>query len=160
MKLNLSASGIKVFEEVSRLMGLAPLIALTLAVLMTVLAVFAVKDFLYTNQEQTKTKENPKFEVAKSPVSAKAYENYAFVLQRISPGVKVQADKDKLVIESPTVETFPEFMFVLNSIQGLSNRVIWKAEEICLAGCQGAASKAIVTGFEEKVKVTLRGNEQ
>lgn len=160
MKLNLNASGIKVFEEVSRLMGLAPLIALTLAVMMTVLAVFAVKDFLYTSQEQNKAKENPKFEVSKAPVSAKAYENYAFVLQRISPGVKVQADKDKLVIESPTAEAFPEFMYVLNSIQGLSNKVIWKAEEICLAGCQGAASKAIVTGFEEKVKVTLRGNEK
>jgi hypothetical protein len=159
MKLNLNAGGVKMLEELSRFMGLAPMFALSLAVLMTVLAVFAVKDFVAVNAEQTKAKENPKFEVNKAPVSAKAYENYAFVLQRISQGVKVTADKDKLVIESPSADTFPEFMYVLNSIQGLSNKVIWKAEEICLAGCQGAASKAIVSGFEEKVKVTLRGNE-
>lgn len=159
MKLNLNAGGVKMFEEASRFMGLAPMFALTLAVLMTVLAVFAVKDFLAVNAEQTKAKDNPKFEVKKAPVSAKAYENYAFILQRMSPSVKVIADKDKLVIESPSAESFTEFMYVLNSIQGLSNKVIWKAEEICLAGCQGAVSKAIVTGFEEKVKVTLRGNE-
>lgn len=145
----------KVLDEASKLLGLAPVLSFGVAILVLILAVFALRDLWSVHQAEQKQAKQPQFKVQTVGVTQKAYENYAFVLQRLNPLIKVTADKESLLVEASQPELFAEFMMVLNSVQGLSNRVVWRAEEICLAGCNGAASRAVIKGTEEKVTVKL-----
>lgn len=95
----------------------------------------------------------------KVPVGMAVYSDYARVLSRLSPDVQVTADRSGIRIEIVDAAHYAEFMYVLNSIQGVSKDVVWHAEEICLAGCAGKASLALVKGMTEKVEVKLRGQD-
>lgn len=159
MKLDFRNSNALWVTEASRLMGLAPVFAMMCAVLMTVLAVFSVTDFLKVAETERKSQDLPEFNLKRMPVESAVYEDYARVLARLSPEVLVTAGKDSLRIEVSDPARYSEFMYVLNSIQGISRDVVWKADEICLAGCSGAASQAIVKGMTEKVEVRLRGQD-
>ncbi|MCQ8897574.1 hypothetical protein NQT62_14120 [Limnobacter humi] len=157
MKLDLKTDASMLLNEVSRLLGLAPLMVMMAAVLMVVVTALAVKDFIKSEQTEKKNAELPQFKLLTEPVPASLYAEYAAVLQRLSPAVVVEASKDSLEISIAKEANFPEFMFVLNSIQGVSKKVIWKADDICLASCKGKASYAVVKGITEKVQVKLRG---
>ncbi|HEY1057506.1 MAG TPA: hypothetical protein VGE55_02110 [Limnobacter sp.] len=159
MKLDLKNDTSLLLTEVTRLMGLAPLLMMSAAVLMLIVTVFAVKDFVQQEQKEKRSAELPQFKLVTQSVPKKLYDEYAAVLARLSPVVRVEALKDGLEISIQNEGSYPEFMFVLNSIQGVSKNVIWRAEEICLAGCQGKASVAIVKGLTEKVQVKLRGTD-
>lgn len=159
MTVKITSGASSLADEIARLMGLGPVLAFSVALLMLVLAIFSVKGFMAELKQDSKSKDVPEFKVKSTAVSTKAYENYAFVLQRLSPVVRVSAEKEKLQIEIQQAEAFPEFMYVLGNVQGLSDRVVWKADEICLAGCTGAASRAVIRGYEEKVNVTLGRNQ-
>ncbi|NJM31889.1 MAG: hypothetical protein HC848_02065 [Limnobacter sp.] len=47
-------------------------------------------------------------------------------------------------------------MYVLNSVQGVKEGIVWEASEICLMKCQNASSKALLKGFVEQVNVEIR----
>lgn len=157
MKLDMKNSTALWVSEASRLMGLAPVFTMMCAVLMVVLAVFSVSDFLKMAEVEQKSQELPEFTLKTVPVEKSVYEEYARVLARLSPEVRVSAGNDHLRIEVADPARYTEFMYVLNSIQGISKDVVWKAEEICLAGCAGIASQATVKGIREKIEVKLRG---
>jgi hypothetical protein len=157
VKLDLKNSSALWVTEASRLMGLAPVFAMMSAVLMIVLAAFSFSDFLKVAETERKSQELPEFILKRLPVDKSVYEEYASVLARLSPDVRVTATKDHLRIEVADPARYSEFMYVLNSVQGVSRDVVWKADEICLAGCTGGASQAIVKGMTEKVEVKLRG---
>ncbi len=159
MKLDLKNDSAYVFHEVSRLLGIAPLLTLLAAAFMLVMAIFTLKDFMYNRSEEAKSLQLPQFNIQSRPVSKKLYEDYAATLARLSPAVSVTANQDALLISISSQVHYPEFMYVLNSIQGVSKNVIWRADEICLAGCSGASATAKVKGLTESVEVSLRGNE-
>lgn len=157
MKLDLKNNTSLWATEASRLLGVAPVFAMMGAVLMLILAVFSVKDILNANQTEKKSAELPQFTLKREPVGKAVYEDYATVLARLSADVRVEVERNGLRINIADPGKYAEFMYVLNSIQGVSKDVIWQAEEICLAGCSGAASYAVVKGVVEKVEVKLRG---
>jgi hypothetical protein len=157
MKLDLTHDKALLWNEITRLLGLAPLLVMIAAVVMLVVTVFAVKDFVHEERQHKLSMQLPHFTVKTQPVGVKLYEEFAASLTRLSPTVDVKATKDGLEVSIKDPNHYPEFMFVLNSIQGLSKNAIWKADEICLAGCAGAASVAKIKGFTEKVEVRLRG---
>jgi hypothetical protein len=159
VKLDFKTDSSLLMTEVSRMLGLAPILTMMLAVMMFVLAVFSTQDMLAESRKEKKGMELPEFTLKKIPVSKKNYEDYALILGRLSPEVKVSAEKDGIRIDIREPAHYAEFMYVLNSIQGLSKDVIWKAEEICLASCAGKASTALVGGLIEKVEVKLRGQQ-
>ena len=151
MKLDLKNNSTLWITEASRLMGLAPVFAMMCAVVMVILAAFSV------NEIERKSQELPEFTLKRVPVGKVVYEDYARVLARLSPDVRVVANRDSIKIDIADPSKYAEFMYVLNSIQGISKDVVWHAEEICLAGCAGQASLAIAKGMTEKVEVKLRG---
>ena len=157
MKLDLKHGGSAMFTELSRLLGVAPMFTVAAAVLMLILTVLSVRDFVAAFDQEQKSLELPQFTISSQPVGKKLYEDYAAVLARLSPVVQVTATNDALQVRIENAQHYPEFMFVLNSIQGVSDKVIWRAQELCLAGCQGAAAFATVRGLTEKVDVKLRG---
>lgn len=157
MKFDLKQNKALWINEASRLLGLAPVFILMCAVVMVILAVFSVTDLVRAAGEEKKSLELPEFTLKKTPVGKAVYNDYARVLARLSPGVQVFADKDGIRIEIADAVNYAEFMYVLNSVQGVSKDVVWHAEEICLAGCAGKASKALVKGVTERVEVKLRG---
>jgi hypothetical protein len=157
VKLDLKNNSAVWITEASRLMGLAPMFAMMCAVVMLVLAVFSVNDLLQATGTEKKSQELPEFSLKKVPVGKAVYEDYARVLGRLSPDVRVVANRDSIRIEIADPSKYAEFMYVLNSIQGVSKDVVWHADEICLAGCTGSASLATVKGMTEKVEVKLRG---
>ena len=157
MKLDLKNNSAVWITEASRLMGLAPMFAMMCAVVMLVLAVFSVNDLLQATGTEKKSQELPEFSLKKVPVGKAVYEDYARVLGRLSPDVRVVANRDSIRIEIADPSKYAEFMYVLNSIQGVSKDVVWHADEICLAGCTGSASLTTVKGMTEKVEVKLRG---
>lgn len=157
MKLDLKNNSSLWVAEASRLMGLAPVFAMMCAVIMVILAAFSVNDFLRANEIERKSQELPEFTLKRVPVGKLVYEDYARVLSRLSPDVQVLANRDSIKIDIADPSKYAEFMYVLNSVQGISKDVVWHAEEICLAGCSGQASMAIVKGMTEKVEVKLRG---
>lgn len=159
MKLDLKNNSAVWITEASRLMGLAPVFAMMCAVVMLILAVFSVNDLLQATETEKKSQELPEFSLKKVPVGKAVYEDYARVLGRLSPDVRVVANRDSIRIEIADPSKYAEFMYVLNSIQGVSKDVVWHADEICLAGCTGSASLATVKGMTEKVEVKLRGQD-
>lgn len=159
MKLDFKTDSSLLMTEVSRMLGLAPIFTMIVAIIMLVLAVFSIQDFLIETQKEKKSMELPTFTLEKSPVSEKVYEDYSVILARLSPHVKVTAEKEGIRIGITDLAKYTEFMFVLNSVQGVSKDVVWKAKEICLAECVGSASSALVSGIIEKVEVKLRGPE-
>jgi hypothetical protein len=159
MKIDLGQDKALLFNEITRLLGLAPLLVMIAAVLMLVVTVFTVKDFIQREQIQRQRMELPQFKVSIHPVGGKLYEDYAATLARLSPTVDVKGSKEGLEVSISDPSHYPEFMFVLNSVQGLSKNVVWKAEEICLAGCTGKSALAKIKGQTEKVEVNLRGEE-
>lgn len=159
MKLDFKTDSSLLMTEVSRMLGLAPIFTMIVAIIMLVLAVFSIQDFLIETQKEKKSMELPTFTLKKSPVSEKVYEDYSVILARLSPHVKVTAEKEGIRIGITDLAKYTEFMFVLNSVQGISKDVVWKAKEVCLAECAGNASSALVSGIIEKVEVKLRGPE-
>jgi hypothetical protein len=159
MRLDFKTDASMLMTEVSRMLGLAPILTMMIAVVMLVLAIFSVQDLLVETRKEQKSMELPAFALKKLPVGKKVYEDYAAVLGRLSPHVMVAGEKDGLRIDISDPAYYAEFMYVLNSVQGVSKDVVWKAKEICLAGCSGKASTALVTGIIEKVEVKLRGQE-
>lgn len=159
MKLDFKTDSSLLMTEVSRMLGLAPVFTMMVAIIMLVLVVFSVQGFLTETQKEKKSMELPTFTLKKLPVGKKIYEDYAVVLARLSPHVKVTAEKDGIRIGITDAAKYAEFMFVLNSVQGVSKDVVWQAKEICLAECGGSASTALVSGITEKVEVKLRGLE-
>ncbi|HEX4879499.1 MAG TPA: hypothetical protein VFV39_06615 [Limnobacter sp.] len=157
MKLNMKYDGSMMATELSRLLGVAPMFTVAAAVLMLIITVFSVRDFVSTREQEQKSLELPQFSISSQPVGRKLYQDYAAVLSRLSPVVEVTVVNDALQVRIENAQHYPEFMFVMNSIQGVSDKVIWRAQEICLAGCQGAAAYATVKGLTEKVDVKLRG---
>jgi hypothetical protein len=157
VKLDLKNNAADWVSEASRLMGLGPVLVTMGAVLMLVLAVFSVIDLMQATQQKAKSAELPEFTLKKSPVSKSVYEDYAATLSRLSPHVQVFTEKNGIQVQILSAEHYSEFMYVLNSIQGVADNVVWQAEEICLAGCAGKASEALVKGFVEQVEVKLRG---
>jgi hypothetical protein len=159
MRLDFKTDASMLMTEISRMLGLAPILTMMVAVMMLVLTIFSVQDLLVETQKEQKSMELPAFALKKLPVGKKVYEDYSVVLGRLSPYVTVVAEKDGIRIEIADPARYAEFMYVLNSVQGVSKDVVWKAKEICLAGCSGKASSALVTGIIEKVEVKLRGQE-
>jgi hypothetical protein len=159
VKLDFKTDSSLLMTEVSRMLGLAPIFTMMIAVIMLVLVVFSVQDFLVEAQKEKKSLELPSFTLNKLPVGKKVYEDYSLVLARLSPFVSVSAEKDGIRISITDPARYAEFMFVLNSVQGVSKDVVWSAKEICLAECGGSASTALVSGIIEKVDVKLRGPE-
>lgn len=157
MKLDLRTNAADWVSEASRLMGLGPVLVTMGAVLMLVLAVFSVNDLMRATQQKAKSAELPEFTLKKQPVPKGVYEDYAATLSRLSPHVQVATEKNGIRIQIMSPEHYSEFMYVLNSIQGVAENVVWQAEEICLAGCAGKASEALVNGVIERVEVKLRG---
>jgi hypothetical protein len=157
VKLDLKNNTALWVTEASRLLGLAPVFSMMCAVTMLILAVFSVNDVLRNAEVQKKSQELPEFSLKKVPVGNAVYNDYARVLARLSPDVQVAADRDGIRIEIASPAHYAEFMYVLNSVQGVSRDVVWHAQEICLAGCSGKASVAVVRGMTEKVEVKLRG---
>ncbi|WP_370260690.1 hypothetical protein [Limnobacter sp.] len=158
MKLDYKANTALLLNEASRLMGLGPVIVMMGAVLMTIVAVFSLTDLVRASQETAKSAELPEFVLIKRPVGRAVYEEYATVLSRLSPHVSVGFEKDGLRVQINDANYYADFIYVLNSIQGVAQDVVWQAEEICLATCSGAASTALVKGVVEKVEVKLRGH--
>jgi hypothetical protein len=146
--------------EVSRLLGVAPVFAMMCAVVMLILAVFALGDLVQSRGIQKKSQELPEFNLKVVPVTKAVYEDYAKVLGRLSPDVRVSASNDSIKIEIADASKYAEFMYVLSGVQGVSKDIVWRAEEICLAGCAGQASLAVIKGMTEKVEVTLRGKDE
>lgn len=159
MRLDFKTDASMLMTEVSRMLGLAPILTMMVAVMMLVLAIFSVQDLLLETRKEQKSMELPAFALKKLPVGKKVYEDYSVILGRLSPFVTVAAEKDGIRIDIADPAKYAEFMYVLNSVQGISKDVVWKAQEICLAGCSGKASTALVTGIIEKVEVKLRGQE-
>ncbi|MEQ9107953.1 MAG: hypothetical protein RLO04_10845 [Limnobacter sp.] len=159
MKLDFKTDSSLLMTEVSRMLGLAPVFTMMVAIIMLVLVVFSVQGFLTETQKEKKSMELPAFTLKKSPVGKKVYEDYSVVLARLSPHVKVTAEKEGIRIGISDPARYAEFMFVLNSVQGVSKDVVWKAKEICLVECAGSASSALISGIIEKVEVKLRGPE-
>lgn len=160
MKLNFKQDGAMITTELMRLLGVAPMFTLAAAVLMLIITTFSIRDFIVRQQAERKSLELPQFSISAKPVSKAVYEDYAKVLARLSANVEVTAVPEGLQIAIADAQYYPEFMFVLNSIQGVSEKVIWRAEEICLAGCKSGAASALVKGLTEKVNVKLRGNDE
>lgn len=158
MKLDFKSNSRLWIMEASRLMGVAPVITMMSALFMLILAVFSVKDLMSASDAERKSQDLPEFTLKRLPVGKAVYDEYASVLSRLSPDVQVNASRDGIRIEIADASKYAEFMYVLNSIQGISKDVIWRADEICLAGCSGLASQAVVKGLTEKVEVKLRGN--
>lgn len=158
MKLDLKYDSAYIATEVSRLLGVAPLLSALAAVLMMVIAVFAVRDFVQTLGQEKRFVELPQFSVKSAAVPPKLYADYAATLNRLSPVVNVSADKDSIRINISNAANFSEFMFVLSSVQGVADNVIWKADEICLMRCNGGVATAVIKGVTEQVEVQLRGN--
>lgn len=158
MKIDLRNNTTLLLAEAVRLIGLAPVFAMMSAVVMLVLAVFSVDDMLRVTKSEKIGSTLPEFTLRKLPVTASVYEEYARVLGRLSPDVQVRSDSEGIRIEIADANKYAEFMYVLNSVQGLSKGVVWQASEICLAGCSGGASSAIVKGMTETIEVKLRGN--
>ena len=146
MKLDFRTNTAEWLSEASRLMGLGPVLVSMGAVLMLILAVFSVVDLMKTTQQKAKSAELPEFTLKRVPISKSVYEDYASTLMRLSPHVQVLTEKNGIRIQIASAEHYSEFMYVLNSIQGVAEGVVWKADEICLAGCSGKASEALVKG--------------
>lgn len=159
MKVDLKNNTALWVTEASRLLGLAPVFTMMCAVVMVILAVFSVNELLRAAEVEKKSQELPEFSLKRVPVGMAVYSDYARVLSRLSPDVQVTADRSGIRIEIVDAAHYAEFMYVLNSIQGVSKDVVWHAEEICLAGCAGKASLALVKGMTEKVEVKLRGQD-
>ncbi|MDX1668441.1 MAG: hypothetical protein R3194_03395, partial [Limnobacter sp.] len=139
--------------------GLGILLVLLCAVGALVQATNSVNSFMKEAREEERKSTLPKFTLQTTPVGKATYEAYARVLGKISKQVAVKADHTGLIVSIHDVNHFPEFMYVLNSVQGLSQRVIWKAESICLAKCDGAKAIALIKGVEESIEVSLKGEE-
>lgn len=157
MKLDVKHNGTQWLTEASRLMGLAPVFSMMCAMIMVVLSVHSVIDVIRVAGLERKSQDLPEFSLKSIPVGEVVYEEYAQVLSKLSPDVKVLGSRDGIKIDIADSSKYAEFMYVLNSVQGLSKDVIWHAEEICLAGCSGQGSQALVKGTTEKVEVKLRG---
>ena len=158
MKLDFKGDASLFATEISRLLGIAPILMMMGAVMMLIVAVFTVQDFVKEGGKEKRSMELPQFSLKKLPAGKKIYEDFAVVLGRLSPDVSVKVEKEGLRISITDAGKYPEFMYVLNSIQGVSENVVWSAKEICLAACGGgAASFALINGYTEKVEVKLRG---
>lgn len=160
MKGNHKSLNGKVLLELLKLQGVAPFIVLLCAVAMLAQAAYSVNLFMKEAQEVERNSRLPKFTLKSNPVGRKAYESYAEVLNRISPKVMVKGESKGLVVSINDANHYPEFMYVLNSVQGLSKRVIWQADSICLAKCEGAQGMAVIQGVEESIEVSLKGDEK
>lgn len=145
--------------ELLKLQGAAPFIVLLCALGMLAQAAYSVNDFMREAKEEERNARLPKFTLKTNPVGRKAYESYAEILNRISPNVVVKGDSRGLVVSINDANHYPEFMYVLNSVQGLSSRVIWRADSICLAKCEGNQGMAVIQGVEESIEVSLKGDE-
>lgn len=159
MKGNHKSLSGKMLLELLKLQGVAPFIALLCAVGMFAQAAYSVNLFMKEAQEEERNARLPKFTLKSNPVGRTAYESYAEILNRISPKVNVKGEAKGLVVSIGDANHYPEFMYVLNSIQGLSKRVIWRADSICLAKCEGAQGLAVIQGVEESIEVSLKGDE-
>lgn len=157
MKLDFKNDSSAIVREMGRLLGLAPVLLLMVATLSVVFSVLKVSDFLAHKSQLAQLVQLPRFEIKVDPVDQSLYENYATILSRLSKQVTVEGTKEGLKIRIAKATDYPEFMFVLNSVQGLSKNVVWKADEICLASCKGGASVALITGVRETVTVKLKG---
>ena len=157
MKLDVKHNSALWLTEASRLMGLAPVFSMMCAMIMVILSVHSVIDVIRVAELERKSQELPEFTLKRVPVGAAVYEEYAQVLSRLSPDVKVLGSREGIKIDVADSSKYAEFMYVLNSVQGLSKDVVWHAEEICLAGCSGLGSQALVKGTTEKIEVKLRG---
>lgn len=157
MKLDFKSDSSAISREITRLLGLAPLVLLMVATLSLVVTVIKVSDFFTKKNQVSQLAELPKFEIRVNPVDKNLYQNYASILSRLSTQVEVVGSDAGLKIRIAKPTEFPEFMFVLNSVQGLSKDVVWKADEICLASCSDGASVALIKGVRETVTVKLKG---
>lgn len=155
--LSLKSDGKRILAEMARLSGVAPLLAMMAAIVMLAMAVQSVHGFFEVKEKAEQGQRLPKFTLASRPVGKVAYERYAQVLAKVSPQVTVTASMDGLKISVPNTAFYPEFMYVLANVQGLSERVIWKAQTLCLVKCNGGAGTAHLVGFEEEISVSLRG---
>lgn len=157
MKLDFKNDSTAIFNEMGRLLGLAPVLLMMVATISLVVTVIKVGDFLSQKSRVAQLAELPRFEIKVSPVGESLYENYAQILSRLSTQVEVVGSAKGLKIRIAKAVDYPEFMFVLNSVQGISKDVVWKADEICLAHCTDGASVAVIKGVRETVSVKLKG---
>ncbi|WP_288108054.1 hypothetical protein [Limnobacter sp.] len=157
MKLDFKNDSTMIFNEMGRLLGLAPVLLMMVATISLVATVVKVGDFLSQRSKVSQLAELPSFQINVNPVDQSLYESYARVLSRLSSQVEVTGSAKGLVIRIAKATDYPEFMYVLNSVQGISKDVVWKADEICLAKCTEGASVAIIKGVRETVSVKLKG---
>lgn len=149
----------KVYLEVVRLGGLAPVLVLLCAAIMIGQAAYAVHDLLEDIEDTRQVDQLPKFQLNKKEVSSSAYERYAQTLSRLTSKVDVSARGSSLEIKSIEAQSFPEFLYVLTNVQGIQKGVVWEAKEICLGTCAAGGAKAIITGIIENVEVSLQGDK-
>ncbi|HEX4918281.1 MAG TPA: hypothetical protein VFV43_10320 [Limnobacter sp.] len=157
MKIDFRSNSAVWLTEFTRLLGLAPVFIMMCAVSMLIVAVSSIQNVLSAEKTTGQQADLPQFILKKEPVGKQMYEEYAKVLSKLSAQVEVRGEPNGLYISITDAAHYGDFMYVMNSVQGLSKDVIWHAEEFCLAACEGKASKAVVKGQVERVQVSLKG---
>eukprot|EP01030_Chromulinospumella_sphaerica_P007729 gene7729-7558_t len=111
-----------------------------------------INDFLRTNEIERKSQELPEFTLKRVPVGKVVYEDYARVLARLSPDVRVVANRDSIKIDIADPSKYAEFMYVINGM---------KITEMELGGMlQSGVDRAIVIDrYINKVVAAERGRE-
>ncbi|HEX4843351.1 MAG TPA: hypothetical protein VFV57_06755, partial [Limnobacter sp.] len=87
MKLDLKDYSAPLVTEISRLLGVAPMLTMCAAVLMLVITTFAVRDFVANQQQEERSMRLPQFKIQSAPVPKSLYQEYAATLARLSPVV-------------------------------------------------------------------------
>ncbi len=149
----------KVYLEIARLGGIAPILVLLCAAIMIGQAAYAIHDLLAAIEDNRQVDQLPKFELQRKPVNSSAYELYASTLSRLTSKIQVKATAAGLEITTLEPQAFPEFLYVITNIQGVQKGIVWEAEEICLGKCAGGGAKAIVKGMVEEIQVSLQGDQ-
>ncbi|MFN7835431.1 MAG: hypothetical protein ACK5NY_06560 [Burkholderiaceae bacterium] len=152
MKLDWKLHWLALLKSLPANLGLLSPALLLVAVCMVVVATHSTRKLVSQIYSAASAQQSQSVEVRKIPLRALEYQSYVSSMRRLSPVVRFEQSRggDAIEVSVDNADSYAEFMYALASLQSFSESVIWEAQEVCVAGCEGAASKAVIKGFKQQ----------
>ncbi len=152
MRLDIKKHWIQIVKRLPLKSGIMPPTLIVAAAVMSVVAAHSAKSFIGNIYSVASVKAVKSVELKRIPLSPIEYQGYLTTMKRLSPVVRFDAGKrgENIEVTINSAEHFSEFMYALASLQSFTESVLWEAQELCIATCEGAAVKAVIRGYKQQ----------
>ena len=136
---------------------IAPVAAVA-ALLAILLTVFQLENLVRDGASNLALSAKPKTAavILKTPISSARYAELADVLTRLNPAVDIKTgvNSASLIISIAKIESQPEWVYVLSTLQSNQPGIIWDVQKICMKKCDaGQAAGAELKGYTQAIRL-------